>query len=203
MNLNPGGKNVPQMRDGWFVKDGMRMTQPMQDTEGKPKGIKRVLEERGLWPEGRKLNLDCTQPCHDGVSTCCARRILASQPDFQEQKSLLEETVLSSGHQIEFYPKFHCECNFIERVWAEAKRDIREMCDYSYSSLVSRVPTVLEGIKVETIQNYFRRAWRYIHAYSLGLQGKMAEWAVRKYKSHRRIPATLEQLVEQYEEEKQ
>ena len=29
----------------------------------------------------------------------------------------LEEIVVEKQHTCEMYPKFHCECNFIERYW--------------------------------------------------------------------------------------
>ena len=34
-------------------------------------------------------------------------------------------------------------------------------------------------------------------AYDKGLEGKTAEWAVKKYKSHRRLPVNVEKLMEQ------
>ena len=54
------------------------------------------------------------------------------EPDFLEQKTLIAETVEAAGHIFELYPKFHCECNFIECFWRAAKRIIRQQCDYSY-----------------------------------------------------------------------
>ena len=63
--------------------------------------------------------------------TCCARRILSCQPDFLEQKSALEEAIIASNHICEKYPKFHCECNFIERYWGYAKRETRRRCSYN------------------------------------------------------------------------
>ena len=44
---------------------------------------------------------------------------MANQSDFLEQLSSLATTV-------EFDPKYHCETNFIERVWSEAKRIARK-----------------------------------------------------------------------------
>jgi hypothetical protein len=41
----------------------------------------------------------------------------AAQPDFVSQKSQLEEFVTSRGHICDFYPKYHCELNFIEQYW--------------------------------------------------------------------------------------
>ena len=52
---------------------------------------------------------------------CCCRRILFSQPDFVSQKSQLQELVKSCGHLCDFYPKYHCELNFIEQYWGAAK----------------------------------------------------------------------------------
>ena len=107
MNLKPGGKNAKPMRDGWFFdQDRRRVVQKMafpadhpdEQLRGKAKGIKVVLEERALWPDG-KFNLDCSQYKVQCSSTsCCARRLLASQPDFLEQKTALEEVVTRSGN---------------------------------------------------------------------------------------------------------
>ena len=33
-------------------------------------------------------------------------------------------------------------------------------------------------------------------AYDKGLEGQVAEWAVNKFKSHRRIPENIERLIE-------
>jgi hypothetical protein len=46
---------------------------------------------------------------------------MASQRDFQEQKGRLEEELQAAGQLVIFYPKFHCELNFIERFWCAAK----------------------------------------------------------------------------------
>jgi len=200
MNLGGGGKQ-PKMRDGWFLRGGEKVLQKMVDEKGEPKGIKKVLQERGLWPEG-KFVLDCKEGCTQGSTSCCARKTMASQSDFQSQRSALEDLVLGRGHVVEFYPKFHCETNYIERFWGEAKRRAREECDYSFAGLRERVPEILRSIPLTHIKSWRRKAWRYIHAYSIGLEGRMAEWAVKKYRSHRRIPEKMEKLVEEFMEEK-
>ena len=43
------------------------------------------------------------------------------QPDFITQKTQLEELIESHGHLCDFYPKYHCELNFIEQYWGAAK----------------------------------------------------------------------------------
>jgi hypothetical protein len=86
MNLKHGGKQ-PLMRDGWFMKDGQWVSQKMvfgpknPGLCGQPKGIKQVLDERGLWPEGH-FQLKCANADSHSGSDCCAQRLLSSQPDF-------------------------------------------------------------------------------------------------------------------------
>ncbi|CAG8646640.1 4909_t:CDS:2, partial [Paraglomus occultum] len=143
--------------------------------DGKPKGIQTVLTERGLWPAER-IRLVCTQ---------CS-----------EQKSALEEVIIASNHICEKYPKFHCECNFIERYWGYAKRETRRRCSYKYDDLVKVIPEVLNSIPITTIRKFARKSWRYMDAYDKGLEGRMAEWAVKKYKSHRRLPDNVNEFFE-------
>ena len=121
---------------------------------GKPKGIKRILQERGLWREGlkkqcareKKKNLKASttqvpqaptrkaavsfeerqfRELLEGYEThtagrskagkdCCALRMLEGQADFANEISLLEQVISEDGHQVIFYPKFHCELNYIE-----------------------------------------------------------------------------------------
>jgi hypothetical protein len=67
---------------------------------------------------------------------CCARRIMSLQPDFCEQRSILEEAIIKAGHIFKRYPKFHCECNFIEQFWGFAKRETRRIYSYNFADLM-------------------------------------------------------------------
>ncbi|CAG8653158.1 9157_t:CDS:1, partial [Paraglomus occultum] len=168
MNLKPGGKQ-PKMRDTVFGPDNCH--QSMVNEKNEPKGMKQVLIERGLWKDG--LSADCNL-CKDKVddinrTDCCARRIVSLQPDFLSQKSALEEVILEAGHKCIFYPKFHCELNYIERYWGAAKRYARENCDYSWSGLQRVVPTALESVDTITIRRFARKAWRYMDLYRNGI----------------------------------
>jgi hypothetical protein len=91
------------------------------------KGMEQIIKERGLWPaEG--LNAQCPNfHCPPGQTDCCCRRLLFSQPDFVDQKSQLQELIESRGHLCDFYPKYHCELNFIEQYWGAAKYRFRSM----------------------------------------------------------------------------
>jgi hypothetical protein len=207
MNLSPGGAQ-PKMRDGWYVdENGERHVQsmifpddyPIEKLRGQPKGIKQILMERNLWPS-KKLRLVCKECSekHDDLMRldCCAQKILSSQPDFREQQSMLHEAILSAGHVFERYPKFHCECNFIERYWGFLKRETRRLCNYNYTRLLNQIPEVLNSVPITTVRKFARKSWRYMDAYDKGLEGRVAEWAVSKFKSHRRLPENIERIIE-------
>ena len=112
----------------WFpVLDGVRMRDaqlpngqsqllyfppddPKISLRGHFKGTRQILSERGKW-----FPMDAD----------AARDILFNEPDFVNQKSALEELFISRGHICDFYPKFHCELNFIEQYWGASKRRYR------------------------------------------------------------------------------
>jgi hypothetical protein len=215
MNLGPGkGKRkapLPCMRDTYFGPDntGQRMVFPDDHPmyPGEPKGIKQVLMERGLFNPALRLDCDNCQkklkddPDRDLRSDCCYRRVLASQPDFLQQLPGIEEVVAAAGHYCIFYPKFHCELNYIEMYWAAAKRYAREHCSYNAEGLRRIVPLALDSVSLVSIRRFARKSWRYMDAYRHGLSGYLAEFAVKKYRSHRRIPAkSLEEWEKAYEE---
>ena len=53
------------------------------------------------------------------------------------------------------------------------------------------VPDTLNSISLIQICKYARRSWRFMDAYKKGLMGIEALYAVKKYKSHRRIPNNI------------
>ncbi len=140
--------------------------------------MRSILEERGLWRQGMTLKE--------------ARDLLSNQEDFLGQKCWLEEVVSDAGHKIIFFPKFHCELNFFERVWAMTKARAREECDYSFAALRKLVPKIMEQVDVKSVRRMAQRCYRYMDAYRHGLSPALAEYAVRKYTSHRMIPAAVD-----------
>lgn len=183
VNLKDGGKNVPRFRDGWYLNDeGVRTVQSMTAPGGLQKGIKSILEERGLFVPGMRLN--------------DARKLLSLQPDFVAQRPLLKETVEDTRHHIIFYPKFHPEFNFIEMYWGACKAFTRKNCDYSWNALKAIVPLALNSVCLTRIRKYARKSERYIDAYrpkdgDVRLTAAQVEYAVKKYRSHRRIPGKI------------
>ena len=104
MNLRMGGAQ-PALRPGINSLTGK--IRPMVTSEGIPKGLQVVLQERGLWRP--RLRVQCQKPdgkknklCVNGGS-CCARGLIAKEPDFQSQKSCLEEEVELTGHLVHFF----------------------------------------------------------------------------------------------------
>ena len=39
------------------------------------------------------------------------RKVIATHPDFKNEKSILERFINSRGHAVLFIPKYHCELN--------------------------------------------------------------------------------------------
>jgi len=174
MNVNPRGKQRV-MRDGfWNGKP-----QEMNYSLGVLKGMRVVLEERGI--DTRKMNADKTQ------------EVLGSHADFKCEKSRIEQFLVDEkGHIMYMLPKFHCELNPIERVWAQAKRYSKAYCKYSIKSLRNVIPPALDSVTLESMQKHFRKVRHYMFAYPEGVPvGSDLKKLVKDYKkaiqSQRRI----------------
>ncbi|PPQ84825.1 hypothetical protein CVT24_013261, partial [Panaeolus cyanescens] len=182
MNLKPGGKQ-PRMRQGWYLdKNGQRVMQDMvfpedhPDYPNEPKGVKQVLVERGLWKAGLTLGCKDSASCSEGGS-CCAKRILEAQPDFQGQRSLVQEVIEAAGHVCLILPKFHCELNFIEHHQ-------------------ENMPKALASVDVILIRKWQNRMMRWVDAYHDGLnvtdaQAQVQLYSSTKFASHRRVSETV------------
>jgi len=206
LNLTPGGKNTVPMRNGYFASLENAHAVPVQTMmlpDGRLKGLKIILQERGLWPEGQRFLTQCMIPgelpgekkanpaCrHASNANCCARALLSSQPDFQAQKCQLQETLEAAGYQVIFYPAFHCELNFIEYFWGRAKVYTRSHCEYLFPSLVRTVPEALAQITNVLIWKYYQRTLRMMDAYRNDMVYGSADFkrhVYTRYASHRRI----------------
>ena len=133
-------KDGPKMRSTTWGPDNIPQDLYYPDNHptmpGWFKGMEEIIKERNLWP-ACGLNAQCNGfKCEPGKTDCCCRRLLFTQPDFTKQKSHLEEFIEGRGHICDFYPKYHCELNFIEQYWGAAKlvyrstpktKDMKEM----------------------------------------------------------------------------
>ena len=62
---------------------------------------------------------------------------------FQNERSALRTLVEDMGHICMMLPKFHCELNWIERVWSSSKHYARTHCMYTLPGLRETVPLSL------------------------------------------------------------
>lgn len=156
-----------------------------------------ILEERGQWLgadiNGKAWKVSCGNPFAGEKNICCVKHFLESRPDFVAQKSALQETVEDAGHIFELYPKYHCECNWIEMYWGGAKREARLHCDYTFRSLEAKIPSFLDTAgDVKKIRRYFQRCMNYIEAYSRCVDGRevvedVYKFVSKSYLSHRKV----------------
>ncbi|KAI5822101.1 hypothetical protein K523DRAFT_257501 [Schizophyllum commune Tattone D] len=166
--------------------------------KGKFKGMRRLLEERGLYMEGMKAQCNakkwgaCPQDGKDGKINCCCRRTLYNQPDFQNVPSALEVEAEQRGFRVLFLPKYHCELNPIEMCWGYCKRIYRVLpFSKELDQLERNVRACLEEVPLVTIRRFFNRTMRFLDAYSKGLDGEAADWAVKKFRSHRTVSESI------------
>lgn len=215
--LKDNGKKAPLMRDTQFTNsDGETEAQSMRSETGGAKGMKRVLSERGLWRHNMPLECrackDCIpladRPSHyvddDGspiydaddllfTDLCCARGCMRRQPDFVAQKEWLREVIEEAGCFMIFYPKFHCEFNFIELTWGYMKSYLRRHCTFNYRELKAKIEELLRpgGIPLDKVQNFSRFCFRFMDGYRKGLSGPILDYTLKKCKKHRSIPVEI------------
>jgi hypothetical protein len=206
------------MRDGINPLTGARQSFYFPDDHPKYpgwfKGMEHIIRERGLWPEAG-LSVECAGPKRPGGHvSCCCRHLLYSQPDFASQKPLLQEHIESRGHLCDFYPKYHCELNFIEQYWGAAKLRFRVA---GRARTLDAMKTImlrcLDDIPLEQIRRcvtaffiilglkpvcrFANRSARFISAYRQGLSGAQAAWANKRYHGHRVLPPDMVALVKE------
>ena len=216
LNKSDGGKNVPLMRPGWYLEGNVRVEQIMRNEKGEQLGLVSILKRRGhkhLNDGGHELNKICYD-CKHGASKelrleqanysekCCLTYVLNNEPDFQAQKEWLTEVVENSHCKIIFYPKYHCELNFIEMVWGWLKSYHRRSCTYTFKHLETNLPISLETkLPLSFVRRASQHCFRFMQGYRHGLYGSVLEYAVKKYTSHRAIPSNVFKTIEaDYEE---
>ena len=158
---------MPLLRSTTFVNaQGVTVEQSMQTDAGKQKGVRTILTERGKFKNdfGHDLKKMC-YPCgkfrgeelkeyQESTLQCCGTRVLSEEPDFARQKEYLAEEVEKwEGCTIIFFPKYHCELNFIEMVWGWTKGYHRRTCTYNFKDLVRELPvTYTKRLPLDFVQ---------------------------------------------------
>ena len=195
LNKGDGGKNVKlQHEHTGTVYNGVHYTLNYDKTNPDgtvtkvQKGTAHILRDRN------------DQPYYSAQR--CAE-ILSTHHDFAEEPEWLEQVVFARGHNIIFLPKFHCELNYIEIIWAYTKSYLRRHCTFSFLALKADLPDVLLGVPLSAIRRFERHCLRYMSGYrEHNLHGPLLDYIMKKYKSHRRIPDTCTQeTIAEYERE--
>ena len=77
-------------------------------------------------------------------------------------------------------------------VWGWSKSYYRNICSYNYKDLKFGLPLTLdEKIPIAFVRRVFNHSLRFMAGYCVGLTGAVLEYAVKKYKSHRRSSACI------------
>ena len=122
---------------------------------------------------------------------------MSQEPDFQEQKEWLSEVVEAAGFIIIYFPKYHCELNFIEMIWGWCKAYHRRTCTYyNFNDLETNLPDILENnLPISFVRRASRSSERFTSGYQLGLEGPELDFSMRKYKGHRCIPSNMKDQI--------
>lgn len=73
------------------------------------------------------------------------------------------------GVTVTFAPKFHCECNAIEGLWAHQKQYIRRRTDQTYPTMTKLIEdSRINFIEKDVAIKLLRRFWRVVEAYHRG-----------------------------------
>jgi hypothetical protein len=124
------------------------------------------------------------------------------RPDFSATKEWLQETVEDQNHRIIFFPKYHCELNFIEMVWGFVKNKLRRHCKYSYSDLERNFPVFLDEVPISFVKKAARHCYRFMSGYrNTEFTGPLLDYIMKKYSSHRKIPLLVEAEIKNLKQE--
>jgi hypothetical protein len=168
MNLKPGGKqNI--FHDTIYQNQKQTFTFPQNHPTfpGLAKGAAQIAKERGFSIEKKK---------RDEVVA-----MLARCHDFLKEKSMLEKLCEENEIIAKFFPKFHCEFNMCELVWANSKRYCSVNCGDNLPTLEKNIPLSFKAIPLTTYFKTYQHVMEEIKVASS--QTKKNDMKV--YKSHR------------------
>ena len=179
MNKTSGGKQ-PKMRDTEFEKDGVVTEQSMVFTEGpmkgEAKGLKVVLSERYGEDFVKGMLLDELT------------EVMKKEPDFENEKTLLEKECDLRGDIVIRGVKYHPELMAIESAYRNISNYMRRLnTPGSAKGYLERIEGSYEkcDLSLEMIRKYFRSCDEHLLAYSEGATGDNIIQILKEKKKHR------------------
>lgn len=136
-------------------------------------GALALCQHRNIWRPGMQLP--------EMIS------LIEKEEDFRNEKPIVQHLIESAGHEILWVPKYHCELNFIENVWAQSKKFTKEHCNYRLDGLRKTIPLGLACVSVLNCQMYARKSREYMKGYKEGANTANVHENLKTYKSHRRV----------------
>jgi hypothetical protein len=100
--------------------------------------------------------------------------IVAEYPDFKHERMQAEVVCNSYEFEAWLLPKFHCDINPLELVWAWLKRKINSLLTGNIVTLMRAIADALASISRPFHEHWTRRIERYLRAYAMGIPGQEA-----------------------------
>jgi hypothetical protein len=140
----------------------------------KPKGMKQLLRERGMWKDGmhgtwdnkrRQREVEKGNVIDDSLD---ATLVLTSCPDFQSENTLIGDQLDKTNDLVLLSPKCHPEiagCG-VEYCIGRSKMLFRRVFnDSSTARLYENSLSSINGVELEMVWKYARRSRDYLHVY--------------------------------------
>lgn len=81
------------------------------------------------------------------------------------------------------------------------KATLRAECSFNFSELKRKLPEALETFPLAYTKKMFQHCLRYMDGYRKRLAGRLLQYAVKKYRGHRILPAfTMRAFELEYED---
>ncbi len=178
LNKSPGSKVKRVTRDTAVSGKRESTMVPATDADGKETG---GLMTPGLLHLAQKRCPELKKLKPSDVTMEQLKTIAQGDPrfaDWQHSMTALEEVVERAGHIAMFLPKFHCECNHIEYMWASLKNPLRKAVDGTVKTMRVFIEAFLTNVRVSDVKGLWRRSLAYITEYGKGATGVEADAVV-------------------------
>ena len=183
------------MKNGYYMRDGVKIGQQMWQWNGdkkEPKGLRKVLEERGydLGSGKQKLLKEDMM------------KLIDEELDFIEDKKIFQSLQVSKSinkcSKVILFPKYHCELNMMENIWMDTKNVFNVNQDFKSKTdkaMRDKINEIMDGIPIDRIRKYACNTIACCYGYEGGLVGQAVMVKIQDFKklrkSHRRSSKTL------------